>query len=170
MRYGTRSLPTRFWTAQGARPGGRMNIGYEYRYLYTAICPATGDIFALMLPSMETVCFDIFLQKFSQHIQRLASSDQDSPTVRLILDNAGAHHARGLEHQHISLDFLPPYSPELNPVERFFLELRRATKLTVFETLEQIEDVLITALTNYWNNPQLVVQLTYWDWMKHDNS
>ena len=170
MRYGTRSLPTRFWTAQGVRPSGRMNIGYEYRYLYTAVCPATGDLFALMLPSMETVCFNIFLQEFDRHIQQIYTPDCDSPAVRLILDNAGAHHALGLQHQHISLEFLPPYSPELNPAERFFQEMRRATKAIVFETLDQIEAVLIQTLTRYWDNPKLVVQLTYWDWMKCDKS
>jgi len=175
MRYGTRSLPARFWTAQGVRPNGRMNIGYEYRYLYTAVCPATGDVFALMLPSMQAVCFDLFLREFNRHLQQIyGSTDKTSGNttakVRLILDNAGAHHAQLREAQHISLEYLPPYSPELNPVERFFQELRRATKSIIFETLEQIEDVLISTLTHYWNNPQLVVQLTYWDWMKYDNS
>ena len=145
-----------------------MNIGYTYGYLYTAVCPATGDLFALMLPTMQKQCFEIFIERFQQHLHQPSAegAPQSAAAVRLVLDNAGAHHAE-LEIEHtINLEFLPPYSPELNPVERFFQELRRATTGQIFETLEQIQQVLIQTLQRYWNNPQALVQLTYWDWMK----
>ena len=171
MRYGTRSLSARYWTPAGVRPCGSMNIGYKYGYLYTAVCPATGDLFALMLPSMQSECFKVFLERFQQHLQQhypeqLNTTPTRPTSVRLVLDNAGAHHADVLaEQSSISLEFLPAYSPELNPVERFFQELRRATKPYVFETLEQIEQVLTETLHRYWDNPKALVQLTYWDWM-----
>jgi len=177
MRYGTRSHSARYWTPAGVRPSGSMNIGYEYSYLYTALCPATGDLFALMLPSMQAECFKIFLERFSQHLQQRYRGDttQSSAAVRLVLDNAGAHHADLLaQNSTVTLEFLPAYSPELNPVERFFQEVRRATKTQVFETLEQIEQLLVKTLHRYWDNPQAIVQLTYWDWMlpmpKHNYS
>lgn len=168
MRYGTRSQLTRYWTPCGVRPCGSMKIGYEYGYLYTALCPSTGDVFALLLPSMQSECFATFLQQFERYVQQhgqegLAST---ATTVRLVLDNAGAHHANLLpEQSSITLEFLPAYSPELNPVERFFQEVRRVIRKKVFETLKEIEDAITDVLHSYWNNPQAVVKLTYWDWM-----
>lgn len=167
MRYGTRTAARRYWTPAGIRPDGSMNIGYEYGYLYTALSPATGDLFALMLPTMQKECFEVFVEQFQQHLQqRSAQQATDTATVvRLVLDNAGAHHAE-LQLQHdMNLEFLPAYSPELNPVERFFQELRRAISGQIFETLQQIEQVLTQTLHEYWNNPRSLVQLTHWDWM-----
>lgn len=168
MRYGTRSQPTGYWTPCGVRPCGSMNIGYEYGYLYTALCPSTGDVFALLLPSMQSECLAIFLQQFEQHIRQRGqdSTESTAPTVRLVLDNAGTHHAKLLcEDSGITLEFLPSYSPELNPVERFFQEVRRVIKPRVFESLKEIEDAITDVLHSYWKNPQAVVQLTYWQWM-----
>lgn len=60
---------------------------------------------------------------------------------------------------------LPPYSPELNPVERYFQRSLRA-KLSnkVFETIEEIMEALSGALAPYWDNPTKLASLTGYDW------
>ena len=92
---------------------------YEWLYLYGAVCPATGASFNYLMPECNTDGMNLFLQKFSLEIP--------SPWhVALVLDNAGWHHSRKLKvPANVSLVHLPPYSPELNPIERMWLYLKQ---------------------------------------------
>ena len=68
MRFGTRTENKRKWTPQGHRPLAPMKIGYEFSYLYLALKPYTGEVFAMILPYMNTECFNIFVKFiFSAH-------------------------------------------------------------------------------------------------------
>jgi len=162
MRYGTRTVLGRQWCAKGHRPDGTMRIGYDFGYLYAALCPATGDLFALLLPTMQSVCWETFLNELDAHCQT-----QSTRPITLIADNAGTHHSQQITYPPtIHLQFLPPYSPELNPCERFFLELRRTLKNKCFQTLQHIETQLQHLLKTYWDNPNKLILLTHWDWLK----
>ena len=71
--------------------------------------------------------------------------------------------------------FLPPYSPELNPCERFFEELRRSIANKVFDSLEELEKELVKAIQEYVIDRQKVRQLCGYPWIieqlqKEDNS
>ena len=80
-------------------------------YLYAAVCPASGADFALVMPTVSTAAMSLFLEGFSR------SLESDVQAV-LVLDQAGWHGARALiVPDNITLVPLPPYSPELNPVE-----------------------------------------------------
>ena len=61
--------------------------------------------------------------------------------------------------------FLPPYSPELNPVERFFEELRRKTANRIFDSLEELEKELVEAIQEYVIDRQKVRQLCGYPWI-----
>ena len=157
MRYGTRTIPARKWTAQGHRPQGAMKYGYQYRYLFQATQPSTGKTFEMYLPNMSGECFQLFLTEFArQH-----------PDQVMILDNAGCHHAKWKEGTFpaVELEYLPPYSPDFNPQERMFQELKKPLKAKVYDQLEQIEQDLQPTLDTFWNNPNKVKQLTAWDWI-----
>lgn len=87
-------------------------------YILAAVKPATGADFALVLPSVSSKAMSRFLADFSAQIA------PDAHAV-LVLDQAGWHGARALRvPDNITLVPLPPYSPELNPVERVWLYLR----------------------------------------------
>ena len=58
------------------------------------------------------------------------------------------------------------YSPELNPAERFFEELRRETKNRIFSTVDEIQEAIVEILKRFWENPKLVTRLTKWGWME----
>ena len=66
MRYGTRTEVGRHWMPCGERPVCPVKLGYEFGYLYTAICPYNGDLFAMFLPNMKRTCFDIFAQNLAE--------------------------------------------------------------------------------------------------------
>ncbi len=66
--------------------------------------------------------------------------------------------------QNVSLLNLPAYSPELNPVERWFQEFRRALSNKVFESVELLQEAITKALAPYWQDPTLLQRLTGYSW------
>jgi transposase len=60
----------------------------------------------------------------------------------------------------------PPYSPELNPVERFFKELRSQLATKVFEDLEALEATLPHTLRTWQGNRQALSHLTSYPWWR----
>jgi transposase len=155
MRYGTRTTLKRRWTPKGHRPVCRVKIGYQFGYLYSLMCPLTGDLFCLLLPSMEKVCFARFLKEFAAYL------GAESPPTLVIVDGAGSHQSNVLSADScLRLEKLPPNSPELNPAERFFQELRKHLANQVFETREEIEEQITQVLQRYWKEPQLIRSLT----------
>jgi transposase len=150
LRYGTRTETARRWMPLGERPTCPLRIGYEFGHLFTALCPSTGDLFAMFLPNMTRECFQIFAQQFSQHTGKATT---------LVLDKASCHrYAKG--QPDLTLLFLPTACPELNPVERFFKELRRELKCRVFESISQVEQRIEQSLNKYWKEPKLIIQTT----------
>lgn len=166
MRYGTRTQLKRRWTPRGHRPRCPVKIGYEFGYLYAAICPFTGDLFALLLPSMKKECFEIFVREFKAHLRQ----QQHQEEALLIVDGAGSHQASVLgEGSILHLQKLPPTCPELNPVERFFQELRRELSNQIFETTGAVEEKIQKVLEKYWREPNLIIRLTSYSYINTTN-
>ena len=159
MRFGTRTELGRRWTAQGARPIGGRHLGYLYRYLSVALNPQTGELFALTLPDMGLESFQVFVNEFQQFV----GAEQ---LVRLVTDGAAGHRSQRLKFsEELTIEHLPPYSPELNPVERLFKELRQALKNRVFDSIEEVEEAVIKALKPYLADGSRVRKLTFYSWL-----
>jgi len=117
-RFGAQPTVGRMWARRGRVPRVAVQPGYKNFYLYSAVNPATGDQFTLFLPWVNTAMMNIFL--------RLFAASLPIPEVLLVVDGAGWHRARDLQvPPGIQVLYLPPYSPELNPVERLWRWLRR---------------------------------------------
>jgi len=159
MRFGTRTELGRRWTAHGVHPTGEQLIGYDYGYLSVAVNPCTGELFALLLPDMRRESFQAFLDELAKFLDGKMS-------VRLITDGAAAHRSPRLKvAEQLTIEHLPPYSPELNPVERLFKELRRELKNRVFESLEAVEEAVIEAVKPYLKDGSRVKKLTFYGWL-----
>ena len=105
-------------TGYGVKPGQIVAPLYEYYWLYAAVEPTTGDTFWWELPRLDADCFTVFLRQFSQHYT-------DSLNL-ILLDQAPAHVAQRVAvPENVILLWLPAYSPELNPVERLWEDLKR---------------------------------------------
>ena len=141
------------------RPSGEQLIGYDYGYLSLALNPRTGELFALLLPDMRVESFQAFLDEFIKFIG-------EKRCVRLITDGAAAHRSTQLRiESRLRIEHLPPYSPELNPVERLFKELRAELKNRVFESLEAIEEAVIKAVEPFMKDGSRVKKLTFYSWL-----
>lgn len=91
---------------------------YQYLYVVGAACPETGQAEGLISPYLNTDVINIFLEQFAATLPR-------NIQAVLVWDGAGYHHARRLRvPDQITLMFLPPYSPELNPIENLWHYLK----------------------------------------------
>lgn len=156
MRFGTRTEVGRKWAARGVKLIGQQQIGYDYGYLSVAINPVTGDVQMLILPNMTEESFQVFLDEFAKAVK----------AAILITDGAGAHRSNNLKvAEKINLELLPAYSPQLNPVERFFQEIRRKLKNRVFTTYKEVEKAVIEIAKPYLKATEAIKSLTCYDWL-----
>lgn len=106
------------WARTNSRPTAIRQTEYEWVYLWAAVEPATGESAAMITPTVNTGLMNQFLAGLSG----MLAADEHAV---LVLDNAGWHVANALRvPSNITLLLLPPYSPELNPVERLWAWLR----------------------------------------------
>ena len=132
----------RVWWKRGERPPGLCDKRFTFAYIFAAVEPGTDNAFALMLPDANTEAMQEFLDQFAETI------GEDEHVV-LILDQAGWHGAGALRvPASITLVPLPPYSPELNPVERVWEYMKER-----FLSLRLLNDydAIVDAACKAWN-------------------
>jgi len=117
-RFGQQGTLTRVWAKKGSRPRAVRQTQYDYLYVLGAVCPGTGQSVGLLAPHLDTAMVNHFFEQFAQEL------GADVHAV-LVWDQAGYHTAKALKvPPNVSLIALPPYSPELNPVENLWHYLR----------------------------------------------
>jgi len=113
-RFGQQGTLTAVWAPRGSRPTAVKQTRYEWVYLYAAVEPSTGFSSALLAPHVNTATMGTFLEVLSREVE-------PGDFVVLLMDQAGWHKARALRvPDNMVVLFLPPYSPELNPVENLW--------------------------------------------------
>ena len=118
-RIGQKGRICHRWWRRGKRPPGPADQRYTFAYIFAAVEPGTDNAFALVLPEVSTGAMQIYLDQLSETI----AADEH---LVLVLDQAGWHGANDLKvPANITLEPLPPRSPELNPVERLWLFLKQ---------------------------------------------
>ncbi len=117
-RFGTQGTITRVWAPRGSRPRAVRQNGREWLYVLMAVCADTGAASALIMPELNTAVVNLFLERFSRELPA-------GVHAVLIWDGAGSHTGGDLVVPgNVSVIRLPPYSPELNPVENLWHYLR----------------------------------------------
>ena len=117
-RFGQQGTITDVWGRTGSRPRAVRQTRYEWVYLYAAVEPASGASAALLAPNVDTGTMNAFLRI-------LDAERKAGEHFVLIMDQAGWHKSRTLKlPEGITVLLLPPYSPELNPVENLWHYLR----------------------------------------------
>lgn len=117
-RLGQQGTLTAVWAEKGSRPTAVRQTEYEWCYLFAAVNPLNGTSSALVAPTVNT-------EFMNRHLQFIAQEAGPKVHVVLVLDQAGWHMAKALKvPKNMTLLPLPPYSPELNPIERIWDYLR----------------------------------------------
>jgi transposase len=117
-RFGTQGTITRVRAPKGSRPRAVRQNGREWLYVLVAACVGTGAASALIMPELNAAVVNLFLEQFSRELPA-------GVHAVLIRDGAGSHTGGDLVvPSNVSLIRLPPYSPELNPVENLWHYLR----------------------------------------------
>lgn len=159
-RIGQKGRATRVWYARGVRPRRPVQIGYHSAWLFGAVCPHQDRGCALVLPIATTAAMNAFLAELSTHVA-------DDAHAVIVLDGAGWHTANDLRMPaNLTLVRLPPYSPELNPVEKLWQHLReRSLSHRVLPDYEAV----IAAACDAWNRliaePGRIASLTSFPWL-----
>lgn len=150
----------RNWSKKGKRTSLLHQIGYVNRYLFSAIAPLEGDSFNILgFTNSNTQSTEIFLDNLKEKY----------PNNHIVIfwDNAPFHKSKILHNKkNLSLMFLPSYGQELNPVERYFGELRKVTANKIFDSITTIENLLDNAIVQKQNDKEAMKKLTYWHWIR----
>lgn len=160
-RVGQKGRGIRVWFERGVRPEGVVDHRHASAWLYAAVRPGTDGAFALVLTEVGAEAMQAFLDRF-------AASLPEGVHAALLLDGAGWHIAAGIAvPANVSLIFLPPYSPQLNPVERVWLHLReRFLSLRLFADLDDIIDGCCDAWNRLTAEPGRIASLTDYDYLR----
>ena len=155
--FGRINKPKRCWCAKGIRPVVPCHHIREYRYAFGAVEPLTGENFFLVMPYCNTDCTSTFLEELS--------SVYPDDTILLVCDGAGWHKSKGLcVPENIKLLGIPPYTPEMNPIEQIWKELRAmGFHNEVFNSLEDVVERLSQTIRKL--TKETVRSITARDWI-----
>ncbi len=132
---------------------------YQWAYIFGAVCPGRAATAGLVLPYVNT-------EAMSLHLAEIARTVTPGAHALLVLDGAGWHGGKDLVvPDNITLLTLPPYAPELNPVENVWQYLR-ANKLaiTVFDDYKDIVDKCCDAWTFFAKDNDTIASITSRSW------
>jgi hypothetical protein len=158
-RVGQQGTLTRIWARRGTRPRAVRDHRFNWAYLFGAICPARGTGAAVIMPEVN-------VEAMNEHLAEISRCVSVGAIALLVLDGAGWHRSPRLDlPDNIVLLPLPPYAPELNPVENIW-EFIRSNYLShrVFEDYQEI----LNACRDAWNAmmqlPQTIKSIGTREW------
>jgi transposase len=129
-------------TACGVQPLATVRYQFDNFYLYGAVEPTTGASFFLELPYLNS-------QAFQQWLDGFAATFPESLNL-LVLDNGAGHKAKAVRWpSNVVPVFLPPYSPELNPIERLWRDLKDKLADVPATTIAALSDAMCAIIQNY---------------------
>ena len=158
-RFGRISDVRRSWCPKPYRPMSQAMVTQEYTYAYAAVSVADGVLDSLILPHVNTVCMQIFLDEVAaRHL---------GDRIVMVTDGAGWHNVKSLTiPENMRLVKLPPYAPELNPVEHIWDDLReKSFHNRVFKSIDALEQHLSASLLQMERDTQRVHSIVNWPWI-----
>jgi len=150
------------WAERGSSPRAVRQTEYKWGYIFGAVDPLTGQSSALIAPTVHT-------DLMSDHLRMIAEQAGEEVHVVLVLDGAGWHKAKDLVvPDSMTLLFLPPYSPELMPMERVWQWMRQhdlSNRVFVDEA------AIDQACKQSWNTltADRLQSITATSWLTHEN-
>ena len=161
MRVGQQGSLSRVWAQKGTRPRVVRQRQFLSTYIFGACCPAKDKACGLILPRVGTDMMQLHLQEISKKVD-------DGHHALMLVDRASWHTTEQIQlPKNITLMPLPPYSPELNPMEQVWQQLRKI-KLSnaCYKDYEEILSAAVEAWTTFTDKEGVVNRLCSRDWAK----
>ena len=155
LRLGLRGTTRRVWGRRGIKVRQRLQLRYDWWYLFAAVDGQAGTVSWTWVDSMKAV--DL--------VPLMEALQANSPLDALVWDGASSHRDDAVRAVGVPLIQLPAYSPELNPAERLFEEIRRHVEGRVYATLADKVAAVETFLEHLDADPARVRSLCGWDWI-----
>jgi transposase len=157
-RFGRISDTRRCWCPKPIRPVYYAMVSQEYTYAYAA-ASVDGNMDSLILPHVNGECMQIFLDE--------VATRHSNDRIIMVVDGAGWHKSGSLMiPNNLRLLSLPPYSPELNPVEHIWDDLReKEFHNKVFDSIDSLEDHLEKALHEMEDDHERIRAIVSWPWI-----
>jgi len=159
MRYGLMTIMRRVWAPRGIRVVRRCQQKFDCGHLFGSIeVGGEGAEFTyLQYATKETTLL---------HVRQVAETDPDAVHV-FIWDGAGFHQRDGEETlpDNVRLITLPPYCPELNPIEKLWDQLKDTICNRIDDTIEALEEKITEFLKGFWESPSKIASLVGDGWM-----
>lgn len=158
-RFGRLSDPRRCWAPAPVRPLVSVALVREYIYAYAAVTPEDGALDWMLSAKMDTLTMNVFLN----HVSKRHPGDH----ILMVLDGAPSHRSKDLcVPKNMTLIRLPSYSPELNPAERLWDELREKHFANrVFDSIGSAMAQVARGIKKLENSSQSLQSLTGWGWI-----
>ncbi len=145
--------PRRRWMRKGERQTVPFTGTHLRENILGAVQPLSGRLFSLQMPEVDRELFQIFLDHFAEYTK--------GERVTMVLDNASWHKVKSLNWHHIQPIFLPPYSPDLNPIERLWLYIKEHYFNHWYsKSREELRDRVTWAIQQLLNQPEIVKSVT----------
>ena len=130
-RFGLLGTPRRCWAPHPVRPVVGARLQRQYLYAFSAVSPHDGVLDSLVLPWVNAQTMSLFLAEVAQrHAQEL---------IVMVVDQAGWHVAGDLVvPANMRLIYLPPYSPDFNPIENAFAKLKAMLRKAAARTIDDL--------------------------------
>ena len=163
-RFGQRNTTTRAWTEKGTRRRVVQQQQFEYAYLFGAVCINTGETEALIGPMSN-------MEMMTKHLKLISDATPTGQHSVVIMDQASWHqHHLAEQFPNLSIIHIPPYSPELNPIEQVWSWLRQHELANrCFENYEDIVNSVERAWNNFRKDTNRVINLCYRSWTRLTN-
>jgi transposase len=158
-RVGQRGTVTRMWAPKGSRPRVIRQQQFEAAYVFGAVCPAEGKASALVMPAANA-------ESMQHHLDLIAAAVTPGKHGVVVADRAAWHMTEKLlVPANLSILPLPPYSPELNPVEQVWQQLRQSDWANrCFTNYDHIVDVCCQAWNRFSSQPDTIRNLCTRKW------
>jgi len=155
MRVGLIGQVRRVWAPRGVKVRQKVEFKYEWEYLNLAVNGLEGTLYWEWTPNMK-----------SEEIAKVIVHWQAKGIEIMVWDRAPGHRGKEVKKVDVKLIEQPPYSPELNPSERVFEELRRKVEGKVYGDIEAKKAAIERELQQLAADPEKVKSLTGWTWIR----
>lgn len=159
MRIGQKNTTTYQWAPCGTRPRQPVDLRYDNAYLFGAVCPGRDTGAALVMPRSNTEAMQHHLKEISRTVAR-------GSHAIVLMDQASWHTTGQLAvPDNLSIVFIPPASPELNPTENVWQYLRQ-TYLgnRIFQNYDDIVNRACQAWCALLGEPGRITSIAHRDW------